>query len=100
MGTAHVSQMEVMLFASVMMATLMKTAKRAVMGFVRAVVGSILSAAPGIYQELLSMVVVRLVDVAISTMATEILIRTYIVLTRKFDLKKAANALAATNVLL
>lgn len=43
MGTAHVSQMEVMLFASVMMATLMKTAKRAVMGFVRAVVGSILS---------------------------------------------------------
>jgi len=46
------------------------------------------------------MVVMRLVDVAISTKTTENLIRTYTVLTRRFDLRKAANALAATNVLL
>jgi len=52
MGTAHVSQMEVMLFANVTMATLVKIAKQVVMGFVWAVAENILSAAPAIYQEL------------------------------------------------
>ena len=52
MGTARVSLMEMMLFANVMMATLVKLAKQVVMGFVRAVAENILSAAPDIYQEL------------------------------------------------
>jgi len=100
MATAYVFQMEVMLFANVMMATLAKTAKRVVTGFVRAVVENIHSAAPGICQELSSMVAVRLVDVAISTRAKKILIRRFTVLIRRFDLKKAANALTVTNALL